>query len=432
MSRPWLISLLLLSTFAFAHELPDHRQGFITNITSPTSFAVDGAPVACNASTKLGLVEPGKTTYTPATTADLILGEHVEIEGHRHNGEYIADTVRVARPPQQERTVHGHVLTLLGSQLQRGPDGAWHGEVKIDGRTLLVEPGAVIAFGPAPEGTVPGGVWADYEATWKPDGRFHLNKLSLRDSQVLPDEIEFRKQASERITPPDPAKNQQGSVKELLLGHARLLPSAEAQRLQTLGERLLPEYQKQLPEADPRKLNFRFFVADSKQVSTGLNLPGGEIVLTKGTLDRIGKDDGALAALLAINMANVLEEREYHLADAPHHTRNLVIAGAAVAAVTAGMILAPALAVDELIAGSYYVNQGFESASAQTFAANCRDAMQMMQAAGFDPKKLPQALVDTVFSAVWMDKMGHGTPLLYAAAMRELRENYAQPPALPL
>jgi hypothetical protein len=165
-------------------------------------------------------------------------------------------------------------------------------------------------------------------------------------------------------------------VKEPLIGHTRLLPGPDAQRLQTIGERLLPEYQKQMPEADPRKLNFRFFVADSGQVSTGWNFPGGEIVLTQGTLNRIGKDDAALAALLAINMANVLEERQYHAADAPHRTRNLAVAATAAAALTAGMVLVPGLAIEELITGSYYTNEAFESAAAQTLppiaASPCR------------------------------------------------------------
>jgi hypothetical protein len=55
--------------------------------------------------------------------------------------------------------------------------------------------------------------------------------------------------------------------------------------------------------------------------------------------------------------------------------------------------------------------------------------MQMMEAAGFDPKKLPLALMDTIAPASWMDKMGHGAPLFYVVAMRELRENYATPPS---
>jgi hypothetical protein len=429
MSRRWLVSLLLLSSVAFAHELPDHRQGFITSITSATSFTVDGAPVTCNDHTRLGVVEPGKTTYTPATTADLVLAEHVEIEGHRQSGQYIADTVRVARPPQQERTVHGHVLTLVGSQLQRGPDGAWRGVVKIDGRDLLVEPGAAFSFGPATEGTVPAGVWADYEATWKPDYRFHLNKLSLRESQVLPDEIEFRKHASERITPPDATNNGRGSMKTLLSRHIALISSPETQRMESIGERLLPEYQKQLPEADPRKIHFRFFVADVKQASTGWGLPGGEIVLPKGTLEKLGNNDAAIAAEMARLMANVLEERAYHAGDQPHRMRNRAIAGAALAGVVTGMILSPEFAATELITGSYYANGAFESASAQTFAANCRIAMQMMQAAGFDPVQLPLTMTAILFSASAMDKVGEQTPLYYAVLMREVRENYGRPPA---
>jgi len=151
MRRASFLLLPLLFTFtALARELPDHRQGFITGISSATLFTVDGQPVLCDAATKLGVVESNKTTYTPATTADLLLGEHVQIEGHRKKGVYIADNVLVARPPQQDRMVVGAVLAMEPAQLN-STDGFF-----LDGRHMKAAPGTHFDFD-----VIPAGVWVD-------------------------------------------------------------------------------------------------------------------------------------------------------------------------------------------------------------------------------------------------------------------------------
>jgi hypothetical protein len=407
----FLLLPLFFACSALARELPDHRQGYITGINSPTSFTVDGQSVLCDAATKLGVVEPNKTTYNPATTADLLLGEHVEIEGHRKNGQYIADNVLVARPPQQDRTVVGAVLATEPAQLNAA-DGFF-----LDGRHMKTASGAHFDFD-----AIPAGVWVDYHATRKANGTWLLTQASFKTNSTGADEMDYRRKAEERLTPPDYAAHSNGRSK-YVVGHSTLDANTAAhERLQRIGAKLTAAYQRDLPASDPNKIEFKFFV--EQKGTLGAAWDDGSIFIPKKMMDRFANDDSLLAAILAYHMADAQQKQNFR-ASARRKTEERVALATAALGLVPGLGLASIVMNATSITASYYEGQFFNAPEMLTFGQDCRLGMHAMQLAGYDPKQLPIALIDVAFPPKKMDKVQDTTPAYYAVAMREVRENYS-------
>lgn len=66
--------------------------------------------------------------------------------------------------------------------------------------------------------------------------------------------------------------------------------SADADRVRTIGERLLPHL-------DRPGINYTFKVLDDKEINA-FSLPGGPVYVFRGLLDMMGDDDDALATVL--------------------------------------------------------------------------------------------------------------------------------------
>ena len=91
----------------------------------------------------------------------------------------------------------------------------------------------------------------------------------------------------------------------------RIPPSsdqASQDRVERIGNRLIPIYQKQLPNTDPTKLNFHFVVADRNVGELPIPLPDGTILVRHSMVQRV-PDDGQLAVLLADAIASLLERQ---------------------------------------------------------------------------------------------------------------------------
>ncbi len=82
------------------------------------------------------------------------------------------------------------------------------------------------------------------------------------------------------------------------------------QRVQEIGERLIPACQKRLAANDPQKIDFRFYVVDDKSyfqnIGTAIGSPDGIVIIPERTIARLRSDD-QIAAILAQGVAQALE-----------------------------------------------------------------------------------------------------------------------------
>jgi hypothetical protein len=82
------------------------------------------------------------------------------------------------------------------------------------------------------------------------------------------------------------------------------------QRVQEIGDRLIPACQRRLAVNDPQKIDFRFYVVDDKSyfqnIGTAIGSPDGVVIIPEQTIARLRNDD-QIAAVLAQGVAEALE-----------------------------------------------------------------------------------------------------------------------------
>jgi hypothetical protein len=83
-------------------------------------------------------------------------------------------------------------------------------------------------------------------------------------------------------------------------------------RVQTIGETLIPTYQRDLAAGDPSKINFRFQVVDETKLRDARTLSNGIILVPQQVVTRL-KNDSQVATVLADNIACALEKQQLRL-----------------------------------------------------------------------------------------------------------------------
>jgi hypothetical protein len=75
-----------------------------------------------------------------------------------------------------------------------------------------------------------------------------------------------------------------------------------------VGGKVIPAYQKTLPETDRTRINFRFYVVDAPNLRVPWPLPSGIILVPVESMERM-QNDSQLAALLADRVACLIEQQ---------------------------------------------------------------------------------------------------------------------------
>ncbi len=110
-------------------------------------------------------------------------------------------------------------------------------------------------------------------------------------------------------------------------------------RVDALGARLVPAYQRAMPDSEPTKIHFRFQVVDQPRLHDALTLSNGIILVPYQVIDRLENDD-QLATVLADNIATALEKQDLRMTPAWQKLTAVDIAGAAGALFVPGLGLA--------------------------------------------------------------------------------------------
>jgi hypothetical protein len=420
-----------LGTSVFAGDVTIH--GFVTAVNSPTSFAIDDYTIIRDKALPIDLDSPqgGGSLLTSLKPDDIRVGTELEVGGEYNETScelkaswikvFTYDTVVVQRTALLERL----------PSLSKG-DSGWSGAIYTDGEKITVSPVTTVtqkanraermhagedktsAAGKFTPDFLNLDTFVHYEGVRQSDGTIKAQKVEFEHADIGNGEARMWRRFTPTVTGPDYANLQPGDLKMGWKTY-KIVPSREAQEyVRKLGNSLVPDHQKQLPDNDPRKISFRFFLVENGGFNA-VTYPNGVIVVYSGVFDLL-ENEAQLAFVLSHEISHVVEK---HAWQQNEYYRSELIAFRA-----AGVLPPDVLRSGNLRASSV------SSRYARTLENQSdRVALEWMLAAGYDIREAPQSWravskkkTDSPIDRFWLTRDNYTSRRSYLLA--ELRNNY--------
>ena len=422
-----IISSLLVSVPVVAKEVTIH--GFVTDIKSPTYFAIDDYKVTREDSLIFDLRTPHGAQHSSFRPEDLRIGTELEVTGEydEPSGELKAKSIEIFL--EDAKTVKRTALLEQMPSLKKDGSG-WTGEILADSERLRVLPTTSVTIQAnkserkklprhaAPEvspleslDVLNLDTFVHYEGTRQANGEIETTKIEFEHAELEPGEAKLWKKAEPDVKAPDysalvPGEfKMHGCVYEFCT--KEIVPSEEAQNYVTkLGESLIPAHQKELPTDDPLKVSFRFYLVKAKSFNA-VSYPNGIVLVHSGVFD-ILQNEAQLSFVLAHEISHVLEKHAWQAHQ--YHRKELI-------ALKAGGALVPF--------GGFWVADlaaaGIKNDYARSLENQAdRVGLERMFAAGYDIREAPAS-----WKAV-SDKKGDGpiNPFWSSHDNKAMRRSY--------
>lgn len=436
--RWWLLVgvVLCLTLPLLAKEVTIH--GFVTDVNSSTSFAIDDYKVTRDNALTFELSGAEGTQPSTFRAADIRVGTELEVKGEYDDasGQLTAQSIRVFLGDSQrlKRTALLELPVLTRNGL------GWEGEVRADGERIRVLPATLVTIKPSkseqkklkgaasqesspltPLDALNLDTFVRYEGTRTTEGKINAAKIEFEHGELEPGEAKLWKRLEPDVKAPDYSNFIPGQLKmhNCVYGFCEqeIVPSKEAQEyVARIGESLIPAHQKELPPDDPLKIPFRFFLVKAKSFNA-VAYPNGVVLVHSGVFD-ILQNEAQLAFVLAHEISHAVEK---HAWEARHyHQKELMALRAGGAFLPFAGPLATGLAADAI------KNQYVRSLENQAD----RVGLEWMLAAGYDIREAPaswKALStkkgDGPINPFWSSHDNKTTRRSYL--MAELRNNYS-------
>jgi len=391
-----IIGSLLVSVPLVAKEVTIH--GFVTDIKSPTYFAIDDYKVTCGNTQTFNVRASEGAQQFNFRPEDIHIGTELEINGEydEESGELKAKWIKVFL--EDAKAVKRTALLEQVPNLTRDASG-WTGEIRADGERLRVLPTTSVAIKPnksesknltrnaahepAPLASLDVlnlDTFVHYEGTRQPSGEIEATKVEFEHAELEPGEAKLWKHLEPEVKAPDysalvPGEfKMRGCVYEFCT--KQIVPNEEAQNyISKLGDSLIPAHQKQLPADDPLKVSFRFYLVKAKSFNA-VAYPNG-VVLVHSDVFEILQNEAQLVFVLAHEISHVIEKHSWQAHQ--YHRKELIGLKAGGALVPYGGFLIADLAV-AAIKNSY-------ARSLENQAD--RIGLERMLAAGYDIREAP-------------------------------------------
>jgi hypothetical protein len=256
--------------------------------------------------------------------------------------------------------------------------------VRADGYVILISPRTKISF-QSPlisPSDVTTNVWIQYHGHPQADGILIADSAAFSPNTIQDKEANLLDKNDYDPAAVDP-NAKQNVAHEFFLGiDPKKIPPyndpAMQSRINQIGSSLVPAFQKNLPDTDDRKIQFKFQLIDNHKWKDARTLPTGIILIPYQLINRL-QNDSQIAALLADNMAVALEKQSYRLMPA----RGTM--GAANLATTAGGLFIPGLGLATGIA-TYTAEKKIE---ADLLNQSGRVSLGLLHDAGYDIHQAP-------------------------------------------
>ena len=428
---PTSFCLLLLSTLVFANDVT--IRGFVTVVDSPTSFQIDDYRITAEKLVSLEFEdrrdERSIATFTPK---DIRVGTELEITGEYDDNsrELKARSIRVFF--YDTLTVKRTALLEKVPRLTKS-DSGWAGVIYADGERITIFPATSVTLKPnqAERKSVllqatseaskftPDALNLDtfvhYEGVRQSDGSIKAEKAEFEHAAIENGEARMRRRFAPAVINPDYAGSLPGAI-ETYRKEYKILPNQEAQEyISRLGNSLIPAHQKELPDNDPLKIPFRFFLVE-KEGFNALTYPNGVVIVYSGVFD-VFENEAQLAFALSHEISHAVER---HLWQQQEYFRNELLA------LRARGVFVP----DRLLLANLRAS-GFSSQYARSLENQAdRVGLEWMLGAGYDIREAPQSwkavagkMRDPAINPYWSSAENYTARRSYL--MAELRNRYA-------
>jgi len=389
-SQAFLLSCALLAVCPVAaqEQLAPTVDGYVTRADSNTDFDVNGVHILCDEKTRVQEIDDYKTISTQGCSQiPVFVGEVVQLYKSEWKKKQAieASWIGFAMPQFGDDTSGSAVIDAVPSENSSDPQRKIL-LLRADGYPIQISQKTEIAW-VAPRQSladVKAGDWIDYRS-------------KVSESRVLvaswvrigPDIVRKREEKQRANTEFDPSSVPQSARQSRLsLGIEGMNPKklapyqdpAMQARLDEIGNKLVPAYQREMPASDPEKIHFRFQLVDSKFFRYALPLASGVILVPHQVVERM-QNDAQLAAILADAIASVIEKEAYNWSPtkaklrAAAYATEIAGSGALIASL-AGATLAASVGWPDLWAPQ---------------EQNLRVSLGLLQDAGYDINQAPMA-----------------------------------------
>ena len=309
-------TLLLFSAPALAEQAkPPAIAGYVTAVTSAAVFDVNGTHVRCTGQTQLQQADAKDENLVSQSAQDRYIGQAIDIYGSANKKTHTIVATKVIVHPAPTGELSGTaIIDHIPADSTQAP-----GEhlFSADGYSILITPKTQTTFTtPLSALTdVETNVWIKYTGKQRADGVLVADTAVFTKNVVPKSEDKLRSKNEYDPKSVDPS-SKQGAVSKHFLGvNPKKIPpytNAEMQaRIDRIGLSLIPAYQRNLADADPTKIDFRFHLIDQPKLHDAWTLPNGIILVPHQVVERL-QNDSQLATVLANGVASAIEKQAVH------------------------------------------------------------------------------------------------------------------------
>lgn len=387
-SSLWIFLCLTAFSFSPSANAQSHvtRDGYVTHLDPPASFKLNQQQVVTTRSTSLIIGGAGPSNEEIFHLYSLSPGTHVSVSGTEDKQTHAITAKRITI------FAGGSLAHVSGvGNEDRAPalsqDGTgWHGTVYADGYALVVDPKTKINL---PQSTSDPNqwnhdVWIAYKAKRQDDGSLLAAQLDFIPDKNVADEQDYRNSNDFKIELPDYDKKEPGKV-HFFLQTYHILPDRNLQEaINAFGQKLVPAWQRSLPDSDPAKIHFRFFVLEKPRgIERTMSNDSGTVLIPSQVIVKL-QNEAQLASLLSADIAGTLEKDVYRSRSRKHTQEALDIALLSASFIPSPVALIPGSSINDAAFSAEYWTPLTEH--------ECRVGLRYLIAAGYDPREAPIAL----------------------------------------
>jgi predicted Zn-dependent protease len=209
-------------------------------------------------------------------------------------------------------------------------------------------------------------------------GRIVAERVEFSTNDLEDGEAKLWKSLKTTIKPSQALKA--GELKIDRVGKFKLLPDQAVQEyVGSIGRRLIPAYQADLPADDPRKIPFQFHVVLDDEVNA-FATPNGIVVVNSGLLEML-ENEAQLVAVMGHEIAHATHEHTWRQQQF-HKGKRFAISLAGAVAASYGLSSVADIA--------NLVNAAIVSGHSRSLENQAdRVGLEYMVAAGYDPREAP-------------------------------------------
>ncbi len=311
-------------------------RGFVTSITSPTSFDIDDYRITRDNALSLE-VEKDSDDGAAASfkPEDIRVGTELEIKGDYDESTGVLTAKSIKAFLDDTRKIRRTALIEKIPSLQR-TDTGWIGTVAADGQRVSIISTTAVSYklNQSERRQAKGAkdnredatsllsadlitldTFMRYEGIRQPDGSILAKKVEFQHAELESGEAKMWRSLTPKVKDPNYSSFRPGEIRVEKLKY-KLVPNKEAQDyIASFGENLVPQHQKDLSPDNPLKIPFRFYLVQDKSFNAAAS-PNGVVVVNSGVFD-IAENEAQLAFILSHEISHAVEkhtwrEHEYH------------------------------------------------------------------------------------------------------------------------